>query len=68
MDAGLSGGMNRECSSELFDWLSVAADHGPVVMLFLPGVNDGKPVLMRSGLDNGIDFSVHLALDIFSKK
>ncbi len=67
-DAGLSGAVYQEAASTLFNWLSGPVDHGPVVMLVLPGVNDGKPVFLRSGLDTGIDFSVHMALDLNSEK
>ena len=63
VEAGLPDTIYREGGSALFEWLAGAANHGPVTMLILPGVNEGRPVLLRSGLDNGVDFSVHLALD-----
>ena len=67
-EAGLPGRVYQDIGGQLFDWLAGPADHGPVVMLILPGINEGRPVLLRSGLDNGIDFSVHLALDLFAEE
>ena len=64
-DAGLPGTLYLANSLEMLSWLSGPGNHGPVVMLVLPEANHGRPVLLRSGLDNGIDFSVHLALDLY---
>ena len=63
--AGLPGTLYRSGSRDLDAWLAGPAAHGPVTMLVLPGIAGGRPVLLRSGLDNGIDFSVHLALDAY---
>ncbi len=61
--AALPGTLYQPRCSVLNRWLADEAKHGPVTLLVLPEINDGLPVLLRSGLDNGIDFSVHLALD-----
>ncbi|MBU8869373.1 MAG: hypothetical protein KOO60_00735 [Gemmatimonadales bacterium] len=63
MEVGLPGILYRPGHEAMDRWLADTADHGPVTLLILPGINDNRPVLLRSGLDNGIDFSVHLALD-----
>lgn len=63
--AGLPRTLYRTESPRLDRWLAGPAAHGPVTVLVLAGVNEGRPVLLRSGLDNGIDFSVHLALDSY---
>ncbi len=65
--AGLPGTLYKQEGTALLNWLAGPANHGPVTMLILPEVNNGRPVLLRSGLDNGVDFSVHLALDINGK-
>jgi len=67
-EAGLPDDLFQAGGSRLSNWLAGPADHGPVVMLILPDSNHGKPVLLRSGLDNGIDFSIHLALDIHGEE
>ena len=62
-EAGLPDKIYHDSSGQLAEWLAEVADHGPVTMLILPDINSGRPVLLRSGLDNGVDFSVHLSLD-----
>ncbi len=64
-EVGLEGTLHRSNNLALDRWLANSANHGPVTMLILPDSNDGQPILLRSGLDNGIDFSVHLALDSY---
>lgn len=64
-EAGLEDPLVVEQSGRVRDWLAGPAKNGPVTLLLLPGVNEGRPVLLRSGLDNGIDFAGHLALDAY---
>jgi len=59
VESGLPSRLYRDPSGVLGTWLADDAAHGPVVALFV----EGKLVLLRSGLDNGIDGSAHLALD-----
>ncbi len=64
-EVGLEGLLRRSGSTVLDQWLAGAANHGPVIMLVLPESKNNQPVMLRSGLDNGVDFSVHLVLDSF---
>ncbi len=66
-EAGLTNPLVVEQSARVRDWLAGPAQNGPVTVLVLPGVNDGRPVLLRRGLDNGIDFAGHLALDAYPR-
>lgn len=62
-DLGLAGSLVVEQSPKVRAWLAGPAQNGPVTALILPGKEQGRTVLLRKGLDNGIDFAVHLALD-----
>lgn len=64
-DVGLAGSLMVDKSSALRQWLAGPGKNGPVTALYLPGAEEGRPVLLRTGLDNGMDFSVHLALDLY---
>ncbi|PIE14923.1 MAG: hypothetical protein CSA66_08255 [Proteobacteria bacterium] len=66
-EAGLTSPLVVEQRARVRDWLAGPAQNGPVTVLVLPGVNDGRPVLLRRGLDNGIDFAGHLALDAYPR-
>ncbi len=67
-EVGLEDPLIIENGGPIGDWLAGPAKNGPVTCLLLSGVNGGQPVLLRSGLDNGIDFAVHLALDAYPER
>jgi hypothetical protein len=64
-EAGLRDPLIVENGGRIGAWLAGPAQNGPVTFLLLPGEKEGRPVLLRRGLDNGIDFAVHLALDAY---
>jgi len=65
--AGLPSRLYRDPSGVLGHWLANDAAHGPVAALLVGkqhgSFTDNQIILLRSGLDNGIDGSAHLALD-----
>ncbi len=67
VSAGLPAHLYRDPSGVLGQWLANDAAHGPVAALFVDMEHGAQAadeiILLRSGLDNGIDGSAHLALD-----